>query len=296
VLILKMAFSETTIRSIVAAVGVPFALLVVLAGGWSLAALLGIVAVLATLEFFRMAERKGVRPLRGVGSVVALLFVVLAAVDPSRGPDAAGFATLTIAAMLTLPVVSIWSRGVPGQPLLTVSATLAGGVYAGALISFGLFLRHLPANAGMWHGTALVFAPVVLTWASDTFAYFVGRTWGTRKLIPSVSPGKTVQGAVGAVLGTVLVAVAYSYLLSSFPTYRLGVGGAILLGLVVSTVAQLGDLAESLFKRDAGLKDSGKLLPGHGGALDRFDSLLFTLPVGYFFFRFLVGPQNAFLF
>jgi phosphatidate cytidylyltransferase len=289
-----MALSETTTRFIVAIVGVPIAIAVVVAGGWVLALLLAAIAVLAALEFFRLAEQKGVHPLRVPGAVVAAAFVLLAAIEPSRGPDAAGFATLIVLATLAVPVLSIWARGVPGQPVLAVSATVTGAIYTGALISFGLFLRHLPGNAGALHGTAIVFAPVLLTWASDTFAYFVGRGWGTTKLIPKVSPGKTVQGAIGAVVGAVLVAMAYTFVLNSFPTYRIGLGEAVLLGLLVSVVAQLGDLAESLFKRDAGVKDSGTLLPGHGGALDRFDSLLFTLPLGYFFFRFLVGSPQVF--
>src|SRR5699024_3692957 len=135
--------------------------------------------------------------------------------------------------------------------------------YSGALLSFGLFLRHLPGITSNLHGTVVLFAPVALTWASDTSAYFAGRQWGTRKLIPAVSPGKTVQGAIGAVVGTTLAAVAYSQLLARFPDYHLGLVEAIFFGLLISVAAQVGDLAESLFKRDAGVKDSGVLLPGH---------------------------------
>jgi phosphatidate cytidylyltransferase len=289
-----MALTETTTRTLVAAVGVPAAVGVVLLGGWVLAGLLAGVAFLAVLEFFRLAETKGVRALRGPGVVVAVLFVLLAALAPERGPDGVGFATLMVVAALGIPTAAIWARGTAGQPLLAASATLAGAVYTGALLSFALFLRHLPGHVGMWHGAALVLAPVVLTWSSDTFAYFAGRQWGRRKLIPAVSPGKTVEGAAGAVIGTVLVAVLYAQLLAPFPTYTLAVWQAVLLGLLISVAAQLGDLAESLFKRDAGVKDSGKLLPGHGGALDRFDSLLFTLPAGYFFFRVVVAGPQAF--
>jgi phosphatidate cytidylyltransferase len=289
-----MALSETATRFLVAVVGVPLAIGAVAAGGWVLTGLLALIATLVALEFYRLAERKGVRPLAVVGAVVAALFVVLAGLDPTRGPETSGFATLVVLSTLGISTAVIWARGVEGQPLLTASVTLSGAVYAGALLSFGLFLRHLPGVEGVWHGTALVFAPVLLTWASDTFAYFVGRAFGRRKLIPRVSPGKTVEGALGAVAGSVVVAIAYSYVLALFPTYRIGIGQAVLLGLLVSVAAQVGDLAESLLKRDAAVKDSGSLLPGHGGALDRFDSLLFTLPLGYFFFRFLVGAGQSF--
>jgi phosphatidate cytidylyltransferase len=289
-----MAFSETTTRVLVALVAIPIGVAVVVAGGWALAALLGAIAVAAALEFFRLVEQKGIRPLRLPGGVLAAGFVAVAALDPAGGPDAAAWAPLLLLALLAIPTLAIWTRGIAGEPLLSFSGTLTGALYTGALLSFALFLRHLPGNTGAWHGTALLFAPVLLTWASDTAAYFVGRKWGTKKLIPSVSPGKTVQGAIGAVIGAIVVAIAYSYLLATFPSYHLALWQAVLLGVLVSVASQVGDLAESLFKRDAGVKDSGTLLPGHGGALDRFDSLLFTLPLGYYFFRLLVGGPQPF--
>lgn len=284
-----MAISETTQRVLVAAVGIPLAVAVVFAGGWALAGLLVLVSVLAALEFYRMAERKNARPFRALGGALAAGFVVLAAATADAPTAGTGFGLLLTVGALAIAVAAIWGRGVEGEPLLVVSTTLFGAFYTGGLLSFGLSLRHLPGSEGAWHGTALVFAPVLLTWSSDTFAYFVGRAWGTRKLIPRVSPGKTVQGAVGALVGTVLVAVAYAFVLASFPTYRMGVAEAVVFGVLISVSAQVGDLVESLLKRDAGVKDSGTLLPGHGGALDRFDSLLFTLPLAYLFFRFVVG-------
>jgi phosphatidate cytidylyltransferase len=290
-----MPASETATRVLVAAVGVPLAVSAVYVGGWVLAGLLVVVSILAALEFFRMAERKGARPFAALGAILSAGFVVLAAIEPEAGAGTAGFGLLTAVGVLAALVAAIWLRGVEGQPLLSVSTTVAGALYTGALLSHGVLLRHLPGVATAAHGTALVFAPVLLTWASDTFAYFVGRRWGTRKLIPRVSPGKTVQGAIGAMLGTMLVAVGYSYVLSLFPTYRLSVPEAVLFGVLVSVAAQVGDLAESLLKRDAGVKDSGTLLPGHGGALDRFDSLLFTLPLAYLVFRYLVGAGGGFV-
>jgi hypothetical protein len=113
----------------------------------------------------------------------------------------------------------------------------------------------------------------LLTWASDTSAYFVGRQWGRRKLIPRVSPGKTVEGSLGALIGTVGVALLYSEVLRQYDNYRLDIGAALVLGLLVSVAAQIGDLVESLLKREAGVKDSGALLPGHGGLLDRLGAV-----------------------
>lgn len=284
-----MSRSETATRALVALVAIPVAVAVVYLGGWALALLLAALAVLASQEFFRLARERGVEALGGLGAVVAAFFVLVAGIAPDMGPESPGFAPLFVIAALITPTVAIWTRGVAGQPVLAVSITLTGAIYTGALLSFGLFLRHLPGVSGSLHGAALALAPVVLTWASDTFAYFVGRQWGTRKLIPAVSPGKTVQGAVGAVLGTVAISIGYSFVLARFPSYQLSLPAAIAFGLIISVAAQLGDLAESLFKRDAGVKDSGTLFPGHGGALDRLDSIFFTLPLAYFFLRYAVG-------
>ena len=283
--------SETATRTAVAAVGIPIAVAAMYLGGWVLAALLALCAVLAARELFQMAEKKRARALDAVGLAGVAGLIALAAVEPGGGIDTpllnAGLVVIVLAAL----TASIWQRGVAGEPLLSVSVTVLGAVYP-ALLMFALFLRHLPDGLGEvspLHGTAILLFPVVLTWLSDTFAYFAGRLWGKRKLIPKVSPGKTVAGALGAVVGTPLAAVGYSILLRRFPTLQMGVVQALVFGVLVSVAAQVGDLAESLLKRDVGVKDSGRLLPGHGGALDRFDSLFFTLPLGYFFFRLVVG-------
>jgi len=284
-----VARSETPTRVLVALGGIPIALGAGYLGGWALGALLALVAVLAALEFYRMAREKGALPIAPLGAAAAALWVVLAARAPEAGPDSAAYPLLLTVLVLAALAAAIWLRGVEGEPLRSVSTTVFGSVYTGGLLGYALFLRHLPGSEGAWHGTALLFAPVLLTWASDTFAYFVGRAFGRRKLIPRVSPGKTVEGSLGALVGTVLVALGYSLVLAGFPTYRVGLGAAALFGVLISVAAQVGDLAESLLKRDAGVKDSGTLLPGHGGALDRFDSLFFTLPLAYLFFRYLVG-------
>jgi phosphatidate cytidylyltransferase len=280
--------NETLNRVAVALVGIPVALGAIYLGGWVLAALLAAAAALTAFEICRMAARKGPRPLAPLAVAGAAAIVLAAAADPAAGlanplPGAA-LALLVLAAA----TAAIWLRGVEGEPLLAVSLTTFAAGYA-ALLGFALYLRHLPGVEGPGHGAAIVLAPVLLTWASDTFAYFGGRLFGRRRLIPRVSPGKTVAGAVSAVVGTVAVGAAYTYLLARFPAYRPGVAEGALLGLLVSVVAQVGDLAESLFKRDVGVKDSGTVFAKHGGAYDRFDSLLFTLPAGYAYFLLVVG-------
>jgi len=137
-----------------------------------------------------------------------------------------------------------------------------------------------------WAGLWLVSFPLVITWVCDSAAMSAGRTFGGPKLSPVVSPGKTRSGAVAGVLGALLVAPIFSAWV--FPRWEvdLSLGRALAIAAVLSVVGQVGDLAESLFKREAGVKDSSRLLPGHGGILDRLDSLYFVMPVTAAMYRF----------
>ncbi len=129
----------------------------------------------------------------------------------------------------------------------------------------------------------LVFFPILITWATDVGAYAFGRSFGKKKLIPSVSPGKTVEGAVGGLGLAIVICLLYvRFILMPYARLGLTIQGAVLFAIVVSIAAQTGDLAESLLKREAGVKDSSRILPGHGGILDRIDALLVAAPVLWF--------------
>ncbi|MBB4635757.1 phosphatidate cytidylyltransferase [Longimicrobium terrae] len=283
-----MAASETLTRVGVALAGIPVVIAAAYFGEWVLAALLAAIAALTARELFRMAARKAPRPLELLGMMGAAGMILGAAIDPRMGLANPVPAAVLVVLTMTVATAAIWTRGVEGEPFLSLAITVFGAGYAG-LLAFGLFLRHLPGVDDPLHGTAILFAPILLTWVSDTAAYFGGRAMGKHKLIPRVSPGKTVEGALSAVAGSLLAGAGYAVLLGRFPAYHPTILQGAVFGLLVSVFAQVGDLAESLLKRDVGVKDSGTLLPGHGGALDRFDSLLFTLPLGYAFFRFVVG-------
>ena len=170
--------------------------------------------------------------------------------------------------------------------------------YTGATLGYGYLLRYHPYAVGRAAGAALLALPLILTWTSDIGAYFVGRALGRRKLIPAVSPGKTWAGAIGALVACMLVAWVYQrWVLVPYATLALrplapafAASGALIFGAVVSVAAQVGDLAESLIKRESGVKDSSHLIPGHGGVLDRLDSLFFVLPVAYLAFDWLLIP------
>jgi phosphatidate cytidylyltransferase len=175
----------------------------------------------------------------------------------------------------------IWARGTARRPLVSLALTFIGIVYP-ALVTYMYPIRYHDYAVGATAGTVLLMFPIILTWSTDTGAYFVGRSMGRHKLIPSVSPAKTVEGAIGGVIVAVLVAWLYmTFLLKPMAQLTMFPIGLTVFAIIISIVAQVGDLAESLFKRDAGVKDSSTLLPGHGGILDRFDSLLFVLPVAY---------------
>jgi phosphatidate cytidylyltransferase len=156
-------------------------------------------------------------------------------------------------------------------------------VYTGGLLGYALLLAALPGGPAGGGGSAWLLLVLLGTAACDTGAYFVGSAVGRHKLIPHISPGKTWEGLAGGALGAVLAAVALAGVL--------GTSGpqAVALGLVVCAAAVLGDLAESLIKRAAGVKDSGNIVPGHGGILDRMDSILFVLPAVYWFARVAMG-------
>jgi phosphatidate cytidylyltransferase len=192
--------------------------------------------------------------------------------------------------ILVLFASTIWLRGPSGKPLSSVAVTSFGILYAG-LFSYIYAVRYHDYAVGAAAGTALVFLPILLTWSTDVGAYAFGRTFGKKKLIPSVSPGKTVEGALGGLGLTIVICLLYvRFVLMPYAQLGLTIQGAVLFAIVVSVAAQTGDLAESLLKREAGVKDSSRILPGHGGILDRFDSLLFVMPIAFLLLGRLLLP------
>jgi phosphatidate cytidylyltransferase len=272
-----------------AAVAIPLALGVVWYGGWMLVGLVVLVAVLGTRELYDLARRTGIRPLDAAGLAASAvvppaIYMIVAkeqAVVRSALPyAAAGWVMLVL-------TIALATRKPADRPLAAVATTLLGVAYAAALPAFLLELRHDSHPERSWAGAALVFFPLVVTWVGDTAAMFGGRVIGGRKLAPTVSPGKTRAGAVGGILGALLVAPVFSSWI--FP--RVGVtaslAAALMIAAVLAVVGQVGDLVESLFKREAGVKDSSALIPGHGGVLDRLDSLYFVVPVTAALYRAL---------
>jgi phosphatidate cytidylyltransferase len=179
------------------------------------------------------------------------------------------------------------SRSPADRPLAAIGITLFAVTYAAALPAFLLGIRHGSWPTGSWGGTALVFFPLVVTWVTDTAAMFGGKAIGGPQLAPVISPGKTRAGGVAGLVGGALVGLLFATAVFPRVGVPLAVGPAIVVALLLAVVGQAGDLVESLFKREAGVKDSSGLIPGHGGVLDRFDSLYVVLPVAAACFRIL---------
>ena len=181
--------------------------------------------------------------------------------------------------ILVLMTAALATRTPQQKPLSSVAVTLFGACYASGLLAFVIPLRTGGSPApSAWGGTWLVLLPLVATWICDTAAMAAGSAIGGPKLAPVVSPKKTWAGAVAGLLGAVAASLAVGLLILPRVGVRLDSGLLVGVGVVVGIVAQVGDVAESLFKREVGVKDSSSILPGHGGILDRLDSLYFVLP------------------
>jgi len=232
-------------------------------------------AVLVSLaELYRMLEARGLRPLWLSGLVLsAALFLLVALPGWQSAP-------LWPLAALLLLAAALMRGAEPAQAVPAAAFTLLAAVYLGALGGTLAALRLLrPADLGAWRVTLLL----AIIMGSDTLAFFVGRALGRHKLAPHISPGKTVEGALGGLLGGVAGALA----VRAWGLPELPLSHALLLGALVAAFGILGDLVESLLKRWAGVKDSGGVFPGHGGMLDRLDSLLFGAPVLYYYFLYV---------
>lgn len=280
--------SELTRRIVFAVIAAPASIAIVYFGDWALTILLSVLAALAAWELFRIARATGSLPFDLAG--ISLAALVPIAVHAQRRGIYSLSLTLIVAMALLLFASAIWLRGPGGKPLSSVAITAFGVLYA-SLFSYIYALRYHDYAVGAGAGTILVLLPVLLTWGTDIGAYVFGRTFGRRKLIPSVSPGKTVEGALGGLVSAVVICLAYvRFVLMPYAQLGLTLQGAILFAIVISIAAQTGDLAESVLKREAGVKDSSHIIPGHGGILDRFDSLLFVMPIAFLMLGRLLLP------
>ena len=266
-------------RLLTASVGVPVTIVCSLVGGIPFLLAMNLVIGAGLFEFYRMMEAKGIRPYKTVG--VAAGLVVSWYVYFQGGVFSGLFITLIL---ITIMGLELFRRD--GElAVFHISTTILGVFYVAWLGSHIILLRQLGEDlVGTDLGGYFVILAFALAWGTDTGAYFVGNSLGKTRLLPRVSPSKSIEGA----LGGVVVAIIVAFIAKVTIVPLLTVVDALALGLIAPVMAVLGDLVESLMKRDVRIKDTSRALPGHGGMLDRFDSVLFVAPLVYYYLRFLV--------
>jgi phosphatidate cytidylyltransferase len=259
---------------------IPCFIIITRRGGYHFLALVDIIIFIGMWEFYRMMESKGVRPYKviGIASGLALSWYVFF----RNGVYANLFLTLALLAIMTLEL----TRKGDSRAILHISTTMLGVIYVSFLASHMVMLRELPISTGLEYpmGASFVYLAFVVTWSCDTGAYFVGTLAGKHPLLPRVSKKKTWEGAAGGMMFAVAGALVAKYTFAGY----LATWHAVVLGVTAGVIGQVGDLVESMIKRDADIKDTSETIPGHGGVLDRFDSLLFTAPLIYYFLKFAI--------
>ncbi len=254
-----------------------------------IAAAIALIVVAAAIEAFRLLRAAGYPSYPYFGAAVGVACVVVAAAPTAAGPNAIPEAVglLVAAVAIVLAGVLAFREADPRQGFAAWMATSFGGLYVGSLafvVRLGTVVAPVPGSApaaGLGAERAWIVALVLTVWVYDTAAYFVGSRYGRRKFLAHVSPSKSYAGLAGGLAGAVVLGVAAGWALGvALPL-------AAIFGLVVGLAAQAGDLAESMLKRAAGAKDSGTLIPGHGGVLDRVDSFLFAAPLATLYAAFL---------
>lgn len=284
--------SELSKRVAVAAVAIPIVLGLVYLGGWFVALPLAAFAGLGAHEMFRFARQKGTHPIEPVGVASSGLFVILAGWQPSFAAFAPWALGLLVATGLAASLEAMRTRGPGGHPLASAAITVFAPVYVGLALSFVLLLLELPMARASTGGVrdpiaalSVVTLPLAVTWIGDAAAYFAGSAWGRgrARLAPTISPNKSWVGFWANLAGGALAAMAWVVIAGPWVPQlaEAGVAAFGALGALLGLAAVVGDLLESLFKREAGVKDSGSFFPGHGGVLDRIDSLVLTIPGAY---------------
>lgn len=270
----------------------------VMAGGVWFALALGIVAILGGEEYTAILRAKGIHPSHRIIRAMIFAFFVLAALPGIKALNLPWDTAIThFPILLTIGVCSSFFRllfrnETPPATIADISTTIMGFIYLGFLPCHLVLLRNLqmpgialPENPLLQPGLAYVWASLFMIWATDTFAYYFGKKFGKTPLYPQVSPKKTVEGAVGGFIMAQLFGLTVVYFADIlFPChpFKFQLWQAPIMGAILSISAQIGDLCESLLKRDAGMKDSSALIPGHGGMLDRGDSLIFAGAIAYY--------------
>jgi phosphatidate cytidylyltransferase len=256
-------------RIIVAVIFIPILIFFILWGGFAFLGLVCAIIGCGLFEFYRGMK------IRGLSANIGILLGVGIPISFYLMGKEAFPSVLTLAIFLLF--LGQFFEFEPRRSSTNTFINIGGILYISFLFSYILLLRKL---SGI--GTALTITVFFATWMGDTGAYFIGEKWGKHKLLPEISPHKSKEGFVGAILIS-LSAIFISRLWFPLPLIH-----TLIMGVLIGIMGQMGDFFESIIKRQVGIKDFGRLLPGHGGVLDRFDSLLFTVPLFYYYVKYLI--------
>jgi len=253
------------LRIITAIIGIPLLLVLLYFGGVAWWGAFIVIGATALFEYFQMMTAKGHKPLYLIGYI--LMALIFCSVNNS---------SILIPGLGVILVLSACYMVIayPQVNINDVSLSFFGAYFISYLLSYAFHIYYLSNHF------LIILLALLLTWGSDTGAYFTGKLWGKKHLAPALSPNKTIAGAWGGIAFSMMVAVLFFQLIE---WGQLSPAYALVLGMAASIMAQLGDLTVSGMKRYFGVKDSGRIIPGHGGVLDRLDSFLFVLPLMYYF-------------
>jgi phosphatidate cytidylyltransferase len=262
--------SELTKRILVALIGIPAILVLIFKGGWYFFILILIISLVAQLEFYNMQKKKNFLPQRINGVVAGILLLL--------GIQTGEWQGIGIGLIFILMLIMAFEMFRHHDKVsINVGITLVGILYIPLFLGTLIYTKSYVDDrftSVQYAGFKYIMMILITIWICDTFAYAFGKSFGKHKLYEKVSPNKTIEGGVAGLLGAIITILV----VKAFNILPLAWMSAIIIGFTVGVLGQMGDLVESWFKRDAGVKDSSTILPGHGGMLDRFDSLLFLSP------------------
>lgn len=260
--------SESGKRLVSGIIGIILLIIVVMKGDLLLSPSIFIISIIGLREFYNAVKKVNLVPYEAIG-ILGATIIFIADIIPTLERD---FVITFITLILLISMIFIKKIN-----LASIGITLLGVIY----IPFLLF--HISYLNSSLNGSKYIWLIFLIAFGTDTFAYFSGNMFGKHKLCPTISPNKTIEGSIGGIIGSLIITTIYAIFMNIDPLWKI-----LIMSVLTSIISQFGDLVASRIKRITGIKDYGKLIPGHGGIIDRFDSIIFVAPVIYYFVRYFL--------